>query len=121
MLDTGTVRLVILLGMFLVFAGDYNTMIASIWGGGEELANRTETGLKLPEGPPKEGLGIDRVMFGARRDEENGRLAIRIRIPGVRAFGDTPPTRTTARAPRRTGLGRTGLLTKDRPYRRARV
>ncbi|XP_066591549.1 uncharacterized protein geko isoform X2 [Prorops nasuta] len=29
--DTSTVRLVILLGMFLVFAGDYSTMVSSIF------------------------------------------------------------------------------------------
>ena len=32
MIDTGTVRLVIFFAMFLVFAGDYNTVISTIFG-----------------------------------------------------------------------------------------
>lgn len=31
-MDTSTVRLVIFVGMFLVFAGDYSALIASIFG-----------------------------------------------------------------------------------------
>lgn len=37
--DTGTVRLVIFIGMFLVFAGDYTSLINSIFGNGMERAN----------------------------------------------------------------------------------
>lgn len=35
-MDTSTVRLVIFLGMFLVFAGDYSALIASIFGNATE-------------------------------------------------------------------------------------
>ncbi|KAG8040645.1 hypothetical protein G9C98_002641 [Cotesia typhae] len=37
--DTGTVRLVIFIGMFLVFAGDYTSLINSVFGNGMERAN----------------------------------------------------------------------------------
>ncbi|OXU25594.1 hypothetical protein TSAR_015567 [Trichomalopsis sarcophagae] len=75
MIDTGTVRLVILFGMFLYFAGDYNTVIQSIWGNNGEDANQTDSELKrLPEGPPKNGLHLERMVFAAAKknmDEED--------------------------------------------------
>lgn len=72
-MDTGTVRLVIFLGMFLVFAGDYSSLIPSIFGTGAEK-NVTVTPKKL-EGPPKEGPRAERmaVAFAKKQlDEENG-------------------------------------------------
>jgi hypothetical protein len=78
MLDTSTVRLVILLGMFLVFAGDHGAIIASIWGSGAE-ANRTEALKKLPEGPPKRSPQLEWMVFGGTHkslEMENGRPMI---------------------------------------------
>lgn len=43
--DTGTVRLVIFIGMFLVFAGDYTTLINSVFGNGMVAGNSTFGGL----------------------------------------------------------------------------
>lgn len=85
MLDTGTVRLVILLGMFLYFAGDYNSLVASIWGSSGDEGNQTEAALKRqPEGPPKHE-GLERMIMDATKkslDEENGRQTrSRLKIP----------------------------------------
>lgn len=89
MIDTGTVRLVILLTMFLYFAGDYSTVIQSIWGNNGEDANQTDSELKrLPEGPPKDGLHLERMVFAAAKktmdEEDNGRENSQSRL----AFGD---------------------------------
>ncbi|XP_034944682.1 uncharacterized protein geko [Chelonus insularis] len=46
--DTGTVRLVIFIGMFLVFAGDYTALINSIFGNNMDRANSTIRGLNDP-------------------------------------------------------------------------
>ncbi|XP_011876269.1 PREDICTED: uncharacterized protein LOC105566681 [Vollenhovia emeryi] len=46
-MDTSTMRLVIFIGMFLVFAGDYSALIASIFGNTTEK-NITDT-IKEPE------------------------------------------------------------------------
>lgn len=46
-MDTSTVRLVIFLGMFLVFAGDYSALITSIFGNASE-SNVTDA-IKEPE------------------------------------------------------------------------
>ncbi|KAJ8682503.1 hypothetical protein QAD02_018295, partial [Eretmocerus hayati] len=75
MLDTGTVRLVILLGMFLYFAGDYSALLAAIWGSAEEdSANGTLK--RLPEGPPKDaGPQIDRIVIEAARKQLGGEEA----------------------------------------------
>ncbi|XP_031787535.1 uncharacterized protein LOC100123493 [Nasonia vitripennis] len=84
MIDTGTVRLVILFGMFLYFAGDYNTVIQSIWGNNGEDANQTDSELKrLPEGPPKDGLHLERMVFAAAKktmDEEDNAITRRAKM-----------------------------------------
>lgn len=51
-MDTSTVRLVIFLGMFLVFAADYNYLVSTILGRPSEQ-NLTEP-IKGPVGPPIE-------------------------------------------------------------------
>ncbi|XP_076642049.1 geko [Halictus rubicundus] len=51
-MDTSTVRLVIFLGMFLVFAADYNYLVSTIFGRTSEQ-NLTEP-IKGPVGPPIE-------------------------------------------------------------------
>ncbi|XP_012277626.1 uncharacterized protein LOC105698178 isoform X2 [Orussus abietinus] len=70
--DTGTVRLMIFLGMFLAFAGDYSAIVASIFG---SPAGKNETGRAAgPEGPPKEGLHAERMALAAANkhlEEEN--------------------------------------------------
>lgn len=48
-MDTGTVRLVIFLGMFLVFVSDYSSLISTIFGNNAE---RNST-FKLINGQPK--------------------------------------------------------------------
>lgn len=77
MLDTKTVRLVIILGMFLVFTGDYSSLIASVWGGNNsDDVNRTDGALDkaLPEGAAKEGLSFERFFGGSSKDldEDDG-------------------------------------------------
>ncbi|XP_015609626.2 uncharacterized protein LOC107274719 [Cephus cinctus] len=72
-MDTSTVRLVIFLGMFLVFAGDYGAVISSIFGNGLEKNSTVNT--KGPEGPPKEGLHVERMSISLANneaEEENG-------------------------------------------------
>ncbi|XP_011302207.1 uncharacterized protein geko [Fopius arisanus] len=67
--DTGTVRLVIFIGMFLVFAGDYTTLINSVFGNGMGSGNSTFGGLQ----DSKDGH-VDRLSMitGARDDVEEG-------------------------------------------------
>lgn len=48
-MDTSTVRLVIFLGMFLAFAGDYSALISTIFGKGRTGRNVTER--DAAEGP----------------------------------------------------------------------
>ncbi|XP_043282290.1 uncharacterized protein geko isoform X2 [Venturia canescens] len=68
--DTGTIRLVIFLGMFLVFAGDYSTFLASIFGNAQQTAKNSS--LQGPEGPPRNGpRAIDSLdLLGEEREEE---------------------------------------------------
>lgn len=79
MLDTSTVRLVIFVGVVFAFAGDHIALIQSLWGGGNEDRNQTDGLRRLPEGPPKDGLNLERMVFAASKknlEEENGRLAL---------------------------------------------
>lgn len=72
-MDTSTVRLVIFLGMFLVFAGDYTTVISAIFGN-VNGKNDTITAKKL-QGPPKDDQRVDKVMSDKLVfDDENGIL-----------------------------------------------
>lgn len=71
-MDTSTVRLVIFLGMFLIFAGDYSTLIASIFGNTTEK-NITDA-IKEPElkGPHDKipvvsNIGVDKNNVALRR------------------------------------------------------
>lgn len=68
-MDTSTVRLVIFLGMFLIFAGDYSTLISSIFGNATErnVTNRgSEAQLKAPD---------DKIAVVSKRDvdKNNGK------------------------------------------------
>ncbi|XP_033215522.1 uncharacterized protein LOC117171950 [Belonocnema kinseyi] len=63
MMDTGTVRLVIFLGMFLIFASDYGSLISTIFGSSSE---RNST-LTRPEGPPREGPAAERAYNAAAK------------------------------------------------------
>lgn len=78
-MDTGTVRLVIFLGMFLVFAGDYTSFISTIFGTNADK-NGT-TALKRPQGHVKDELREDRVTHSLSDDddliEENGENFVR--------------------------------------------
>lgn len=65
-MDTSTLRLVIFLGMFLVFAGDYNYLVSTIFGRTVEH-NITEP-IKGPVGPPKELPVVKKDS-----DKENGK------------------------------------------------
>ncbi|XP_031834920.1 geko [Nomia melanderi] len=60
-MDTSTVRLVIFLGMFLVFAGDYSYLVSTIFGRTADQ-NITEP-IRGPIGPPKE-LPIVKKDYG---------------------------------------------------------
>ena len=85
MMDTGTVRLVIFLGMFLVFASDYGSLISTIFGSSTEQ-NST---LKRLEGPPREGPAAERASNTAAKTalhEENGKRVLQIRVNNVNTF-----------------------------------
>lgn len=75
--DTGTVRLVIFFGMFLVFAGDYSSLVSSIFGSGKEMSSApNNSSLPGPEGPPTSGSGsFDNLgsMSDEKEDVENGK------------------------------------------------
>ncbi|XP_076620053.1 geko [Colletes latitarsis] len=66
-MDTSTVRLVIFLGMFLVFAGDYSYLVATIFGKTSER-NVTQT-VKGPEGPPRDTMR-DRIPLTSKKEDE---------------------------------------------------
>ncbi|XP_015112297.1 uncharacterized protein LOC107037968 isoform X1 [Diachasma alloeum] len=66
--DTGTVRLVIFIGMFLVFAGDYTTLINSVFGNGMVSGNSTFVGLQEAKDGHAERLAM---MAGVRDDAED--------------------------------------------------
>ncbi|KAG7206941.1 hypothetical protein KM043_000833 [Ampulex compressa] len=69
--DTSTVRLVIFLGMFLAFAGDYGSLIAAIFGKSPER-NMTEPA-KRPEGPmgPESHPRIALLADGTQTEKES--------------------------------------------------
>ena len=74
--DTGTVRLVIFLGMFLVFAGDYSSLITSIFGNGQGRTTVLQnSSLRRPEGPPK--IGQRSSDSPDKEDVESGKLEAR--------------------------------------------
>lgn len=72
-MDTSTVRLVIFLGMFLVFAGDYTYLVSTIFGKPYEQ-NLTEP-MSGPRGPPKEAPRDRIPLISANKedDRENGK------------------------------------------------
>lgn len=59
-MDTSTVRLVIFLGMFLVFAGDYTAVISAIFGNVHGKNDNVTT--KRLQGPPRDDQGTDKLM-----------------------------------------------------------
>lgn len=68
-MDTSTVRLVIFLGMFLIFAGDYSYLVSTFFGRTSEK-NVTET-IKGPDGAAH--AVDDRISLTKKNDErENG-------------------------------------------------
>lgn len=69
-MDTSTLRLIIFLGMFLVFAGDYSTFVPTIFGKNVEK-NMTDSG-KEPVGPPGDGT-IEKLSLASSRKKEIGR------------------------------------------------
>ncbi|EFN84550.1 uncharacterized protein LOC105183171 [Harpegnathos saltator] len=73
-MDTSTVRLVIFLGMFLVFAGDYSALITTIFG---KAANGNVT--DSAEEPAKAGLKgpQDDVSVLSKRDADKDNVASR--------------------------------------------
>ena len=71
MIDTGAVRLVILVTMFLYFAGEhYTSLVSTIWG--NENMNRSNALKGMPTGPPREGLN-QIFVNEPKPEEENGR------------------------------------------------
>lgn len=66
-MDTSTVRLVICLGMFLVFAGDYSALIASIFGNATEK-NITDA-IKEPEAQLKGP--VEKISVASKTNVEN--------------------------------------------------
>lgn len=70
--DTSTVRLVIFLGMFLAFSGDYSFLVATIFG--RQAQNATQPA-KGPVGPPAEPMKV--LEEAKRRDVERETAAAR--------------------------------------------
>lgn len=66
-MDTSTIRLVIFVGMFLVFAGDYSALISSIFGNATER-NVTNT-VREPEGQFKGPH--DKIDVVSKKDDKN--------------------------------------------------
>lgn len=71
-MDTSTVRLVIFLGMFLMFAGDYSALISTIFG---KASDRNIT--DAVKGPPKADLKkpYDDIPIISKKDmnKDNGK------------------------------------------------
>lgn len=65
-MDTSTVRLVIFLGMFLIFAGDYSYLVSTIFG---RTSEQNVTEIKGPDGVPQTD---DRISLKKNDDKENG-------------------------------------------------
>ncbi|KAF7993465.1 hypothetical protein HCN44_010060 [Aphidius gifuensis] len=70
--DTGTVRLVIFIGMFLVFAGDYTTLINKVFGNGMVSNNSTFGTL---QGPPKHNTEKISLMAATKEIDSNDVLS----------------------------------------------
>lgn len=70
-MDTSTVRLVIFIGMFLIFAGDYSTLISSIFGNATER-NATDT-VRGPEAQFKGPHDKIDVISKKDVDKNNGK------------------------------------------------
>ncbi|KAK2582323.1 hypothetical protein KPH14_004661 [Odynerus spinipes] len=66
-MDTSTVRLVIFLGMFLVFAGDYSIFIPSIFG--KDVEKNLTDPSKGPVGPPREGSSEKLAIASSKKKE----------------------------------------------------
>lgn len=73
-MDTSTVRLVIFLGMFLVFAGDYSALITSIFGNATE--NNVTDAIKEPEPQLKGPHEKIPVVSKTGVDKNNGKNEI---------------------------------------------
>ncbi|XP_011690313.1 PREDICTED: uncharacterized protein LOC105451517 [Wasmannia auropunctata] len=73
-MDTSTVRLVIFLGMFLVFAGDYSALIASIFGNATER-NITDA-MREPEKAQLKGPH-DKIPVVSKKDVDKNNVALR--------------------------------------------
>lgn len=75
-MDTSTVRLVIFLGMFLIFAGDYSALISTIFGKATD-GNATDAAKR----PPKVGLEEPHddisVLLKKNTNKDNGKDAVR--------------------------------------------
>ncbi|XP_072755576.1 uncharacterized protein Geko [Anoplolepis gracilipes] len=70
-MDTSTVRLVIFVGMFLIFAGDYSTLISSIFG------NTTERNVTV-KGPEAQLRGpLDKTAVVSKKDNDKNNVALR--------------------------------------------
>ncbi|KAL6265320.1 hypothetical protein P5V15_002113 [Pogonomyrmex californicus] len=72
-MDTSTVRLVIFLGMFLIFAGDYSALVSSIFGNATERnitdgAKESEAQLKGPH---------DKIPVLSKKDVDKNNVALR--------------------------------------------
>lgn len=70
-MDTSTVRLVIFLGMFLIFAGDYSALITSIFGNTTER-NITDNAIREPEAQ----LKGSHEKIVTKTDKNNGKNEI---------------------------------------------
>lgn len=75
-IDTSTVRLVIFLGMFLIFAGDYSYLISTIFGRSERnlsqpIKNPVEVANKVPE----ERIALTTVKKDDEKDNAISRRA----------------------------------------------
>ncbi|XP_014474525.1 PREDICTED: uncharacterized protein LOC106744354 [Dinoponera quadriceps] len=71
-MDTSTVRLVIFLGMFLVFAGDYSALISTIFGKAAD-GNATDAG----KGPSEVGLKKPYDDILLKKDADKNNVALR--------------------------------------------
>lgn len=83
-MDTSTVRLVIFLGMFLVFAGDYSALISSVFG--NAATERNITAVKKSEasleGPYNKVPALSKKEV-ERNNGENENIIVYKRIKGI--------------------------------------
>lgn len=71
--DTGTVRLVIFIGMFLVFAGDYTKLVNKVFGNGMVSSNTTFGTLQGPSKHESQAKRISLLEGIKDFDSKNGR------------------------------------------------